>query len=309
MRIVFPDYPISVKMSNSRRAKYFELGQTLPKKYHTNDFTYKKKPGSSNPAKLLYNLVDKSFVVKNSKVVNEPRYQSLSYNKISTQLKVPVLIKLKEWMKDYMPSTLGMTGPLRVQAIVYDWPVPLNKDLDNMHIWTKAFLDLLKQRGLIIDDSKQHITMAGGFRFIPISHHADRKLVFDIEPETSSLLVNHLMYNLGPKQVTRSNASSHDDKYNVISSIENELGHIECRKNNIYVNFGKTKVIRAHAERIFNQLFVHCVNNNKGCLVDETFYRIHSDRINNLLLRKGVPVAIKVDGNIVKQSVQDGKLQ
>jgi hypothetical protein len=293
MRIVFPDYPVKVKMSNSRRAKYFEEGQDVPRKYQTDEYTYKKG--------RLFDLIDKSFVIKNARFVDEPRYQSLSYNKISTQLKVPVLIKLKEWMTTFMPTTLGMTGPLRVTATVYDWPVPLNKDLDNMHIYYKAFLDLLKQRGMIVDDSKQHITMAGGFRFIPILHESDRKLVFDIEPETSELLVNHLMFNMTPKQVTRTSAVVHDDKYELFNTDSEEPGHIVPLRDSIAMNFGKTKIIKANAERMFRQTFDWCVNHNRGCLVSENFYRIHADRIQKLLLDKGIPVSIKIDNHGVNQ--------
>jgi hypothetical protein len=289
MRIVFPDYPVKVKMSNSRRAKYFEESDSIPKKYQDDHFRFKKGK--------LYNSETKEFILKNSGVVDKPRYQSLSYNKISSRLKVPVLIKLKDWMADYMPTSLNMDSPLKVKATVYDWPIPLNKDLDNMHIYYKAFLDLLKQRGMIIDDSKQHITMAGGFRFIPISDQKDRKLVFEIEEEDSELLKNHLMYNLEPKKASRTNASSHDDKFELLNSNNEEPGQIVARDGKIYMNFGKTKIIKANADRMFKQTFDHCVNNNKGCLVSETFYRVHNDRIQKGLLDKGIPVAIKINRN------------
>ena len=283
-RIVFPDYPTKLQTSKTRRKKYFMDGDAIPKKYQGDNFVFKKGK--------LYDSQAKEFIVKNAQFVNKPRYQHLSYNKISTPMKVPVLIKLKEWMSMYMPSTLDIKGPLAVSAVVYDWPIPLNKDLDNMHIYYKAFLDLLKDRGMIIDDSKQYISRAGGFRFIPITASSDRKLVFDIEPETSELLTTHMMYNLEPKEAER---VSHTEfkHFRLETSEEPEPGTFGIDDNVLLCNFGKTKVIKANADKIFRNLFSYALNYNTPIVVGEEFYRIHADRINRFLLFGGIQVYIK----------------
>ncbi len=292
MTIVFPDYPIKVQMSKSRRKKWFEEGYSIPRKYQDDQFNFKHRPGRKDYPKCLYNSETKEFVIKNERFVDMPRYQSLSYNKISTKLKIPVLIKLKEWMSDFIPRTLNLRGPIKVQAIVYDWPIPLNKDLDNMHIYYKAFLDLLKQRGLIKDDSKRFITMSGGFRFIPITNQADRKLVFHLTEDDNPDIMNHVMFNLTPKEVIRGSETG----YELYQSSLSEPGELLVihQTQRMTMNFGKTKIIRANADKLFRRVFDICVNFNTHCWVDETFYRVHADRIQKFLLNAGVQVYIKL---------------
>jgi Holliday junction resolvase RusA-like endonuclease len=289
-KIVFPDYPTKLPMTQGRRKIYFTKSDKLPKRLQTEDYIFKKE--------RLYNAQTKEFVIKNERFVDVPRMQSLSYNKISTRLKIPVLIKLKDWMKPFMPAEIGFDGPYRVQAIVYDWAQPMHKDLDNMHIYYKAFLDLLKQRGMIKDDSKRYITEAGGFKFQPIAHKDDRKLVFIITKDIRPEITNHVMYNLQPKSVKRGtplgvglNVSERVEPGKVeVQSIES-IGGID---HILQVNFGKTKVIKPNADKIFRNVFDYCVNNNTCVTVMEDFYRIHADRIERFLLSQGVQVIIKV---------------
>lgn len=298
MTIVFPDYPTKLQVTNGRRKVYFEEGSKIPRKYTDDHFIFKHRPSRKEHPKCLYNSETKEFLVKNEKFVDVPRYQSLSYNKISTKLKIPVLIMLKNWMSDYIPRSLNLSsGPINVFATVYDWPIPLNKDLDNMHIYYKAFLDLLKQRGLIKDDSKLHITMSGGFRFIPISNKNDRKLVFTLIEDGLNTVNNHRMYNLEPKEVLRRKAPKGFE----LSVNENALpgklfsymGDDGSVGNKLSMNFGKTKIIRTNADKLFREVFNMCINYNMDCWVTSEFYRIHGDRIYKFLLNKGIQVYIK----------------
>jgi len=293
MTIVFPDYPTKVQMTEGRRKKYFEEGEKIPKKYQDDHFTFRHRPSRKDFPKCLYNSEIREFVVKNEKFVDVPRYQSLSYNKISTRLKVPVLIKLKEWMSDYIPRSLGIYGsPITVKAFVYDWPIPLNKDLDNMHIYYKAFLDLLTQRGLIKGDSKLHISQSGGFRFIPINNALDRKLVFELELDLDPKISRHVMYNLTQKEVIRGGRKGYELVQSQ-ASIAGELAVIHATRRAL-MNFGKTKIIRPNADKLFRQVFDMCVNHNTSCWVSEEFYRVHVDRIQRFLLNAGIQVYINV---------------
>lgn len=278
-------------MTEGRRKKYFEEGEKIPKKYQDDHFTFRHRPSRKDFPKCLYNSEIKEYVIKNESFIDKPRYQSLSYNKISTRLKVPVLIKLKEWMSDYIPRSLNLEGPILIKALVYDWPIPLNKDLDNMHIYFKAFQDLLKQRGLIKDDSKLHITMSGGFRYIPISNQADRKLVFVMVEDTLPSITNHVMYNLTQKEVIRGGYKG----YELVQSNTSMVGSLAIihATRRALMNFGKTKIIRTEADKLFRQVFNMCVNFNTPCYVDEEFYRIHADRIYKFLLNPGIQVYIK----------------
>jgi len=289
-KIVFPDYPTKLPMTRGRRKIYFTESDKLPKRLQTEDYIFKKE--------RLYNAQTKEFVIKNDKFVDVPRQQSLSYNKISTRLKIPVLIKLKDWMKPFMPAEINFDGPYRVQAIVYDWAQPMHKDLDNMHIYYKAFLDLLKQRGMIKDDSKRYITEAGGFRFQPIAHKDDRKLVFEITKDERPVITNHVMYNLHPKSVKRGfpmGAGLHTSERVEPGKMEvADVALMPGLETMLLANFGKTKIIKPNADRIFRQVFDYCVNNNTCVTVTEDFYRIHADRIERFLLSQGVQVIIKV---------------
>jgi len=293
VKIVLPNYPVKIAMSKGRRKKYFTKDDRLPKKYQSKQYEFKVKLGVSR----LYDTVEKSYVVKNEKFIDIPRYQSLSYNKISTRLKIPVLIKLKEWMADYMPRSLNMDGPLRVTAHVYDWAVPMHKDLDNMHIYYKAFLDLMKQRGMIKDDSKRYITEAGGFIFIPITDKDNRRLEFHIQQDTREIIKTSLMYNLLPKTVIRGKSTG----VGLVESATEEPGKLLVQTTQmtglshmLLMNFGKTKIIKANADKLFRAVYEHCLNYSTCCTVNKEFYRIHSDRIRRFLLDMGIQVIIKV---------------
>jgi hypothetical protein len=283
IKIILPDYPTKLQMTKGRRKKYFEEGKPFPKKYHGDGFEFKKG--------RLYDKVEKDFVIKNARFVDEPRYQPLSYNKISTKLKGPVLAKLKEWMSDFIPSSLNIQTPIHVSALVYDLPVPLNKDLDNMHIYFKAFLDLLKDRGLIKDDSKQFVTQAGGFRFKPVNNVAERRMVFFIETEPDESVRSQMMYNLHPKVVSR---SRNPQGIPLMESKRPEPGSVLMFDDHLFVNFGKTKVIKDKADKAFRELFNIAVNSNKAIYVSEEFYKLHAVRIERFLLKEGVPVGIKI---------------
>ena len=202
-------------------------------------------------------------------------------------------------MNTYMPKELGLKGPYRISARVYDMPIPLNKDLDNMHIYYKAFLDLLQDRGMIISDNKMHVTQAGGFRYTPINSISERKLVFTIERETSELISQQLMYNLEPKEVVRVSEDQIKTigfEYVYLSSSKGASpGEIRYDVDHKLVdaNFGKTKVLKGYAEKIFKSMFRFAINYNKHIIVSEEFYRIHAERIKIHFLDKGVPVYIK----------------
>ena len=280
MKIVFPDYPTKIAMTKGRRKKFYHPGDPIPLKYRNDKYVFKKN-------KLIEVSTGKP-VIRNAGVINKPRYQSLSYNKISTQLKIPVLIKLKEWMDLYMPASITEKLPLRIRAYVYDWPIPLEKDLDNMHIYYKAFLDLMKQRGMIPGDSKRYISEAGGFTFIPIYHEQDRKLVFDIKHDDRAEIAQSLMYNLKPRKVLRGNGTG----ILLVESKDTPPGELVPNNEVLLMNMGKTKVIKRHADKLFRAVFDYCLNHNTPCTVGKEFYRDHSDRIQKFLLDRGIPVYI-----------------
>ncbi len=282
IKIVFPDYPVRVQMSKSRRKKYYMLDEDKPKKYSEGRYMYKDRK--------LYDIVTKEFLVRNAGSLDKPRFLPLSYNKISTRQKVPALIKLKEYMKEHIPDDLVIPLPMMLDCTVYDFVIPIHKDLDNMHIYTKAFLDLLVNMGFIPDDSKQYVTQAGGFRYTPVAYKFERKLVFSIKQDFRKNIVEHLMYNIRPREVSRNGKNG----FHIKSTNESIPGEISIKDDQILCNFGSIKIVKVYANKIFKQIYYHCMNHNSGCWVNQDFYRIHTDRIQKELLQKGVPVSINI---------------
>ena len=161
-----------------------------------------------------------------------------------------------------------------------------------MHIYYKAFLDLMKQRGMIKDDSKRFISEAGGFIFVPIKYQDDRKLVFEIEQDDRPAIINHVMYNLEPKEVMRLD-NAENFGIGLARSGESEPGVLTPQDGKLLMNFGKTKIIKSNADKLFRAAFDYCVNNDTGCWVEKDFYRVHADRIQRFLLDAGIHVTIK----------------
>jgi len=291
-KIIFPNYITKVKITEGRRPRYFlESDDKLPKKYQIERYFFKKG--------RLYDSMTNKPVYKNASMVSEPRYASLSYNKIGSRQRITILVKLKEWMREFMPNKITVPQPWMIDCTVYDFAMPLEKDLDNMHIYYKAFLDLLKGMGFTKDDSKRFITQAGGFRFTPVVFASDRQLVFSIKQDLREVVKKSLMFNLEPKEVERNGKRG----CRIISGFQNLSGDkIETgsymfdhpRGETVICNFGKTKIISTAVTSCLKKLFALAVNSNVGYWVDPEFYRIHADKIQRELLDKGIPVRINV---------------
>lgn len=304
IKIVFPDYPTRVQMTEGRRAVYYGFKDVVPKKYQDNIRRYYFKAGK------LWDNEERKWIVKNALSLDKPRFLPLSYNKISTRQKVPVLIKLKEYMREYIPKTLNILTPCMIDCTVYDQPIPLHKDLDNMHIYYKAFLDLLVDMGHLKDDSKQFVTQAGGFRFTPVQRTSERQLVFSLKMDMRYSITEHMMFNMSPKKLVRSKRKQGI----VIESgkitktgykiVPGEWSFDAPMGETLLLNFGTTKVSSNHADKLFRAMFAFCINNNTPCSVNEEFYRVHKARIQRFLLNEGVQVILTINDG----QTNDGEL-
>lgn len=303
LKIVFPDYPTKVRMTEGRRPVYYGIKDVIPLKYRNQWYYFR--------AGKLWDSVNKEWIVKNKQSLDKPRYLPLSYNKIGTRQKVPVLIKLKEYMKPFIPKTLNILTPCMIDCTVYDQPIPLHKDLDNMHIYYKAFLDLLVDMGHLKDDSKQFVTQAGGFRYVPVAKTSERQLIFSLKMDMRHSIREHVMYNMSPKKLVRSKRKQGIGIESGKTTLTGwkippgEWSFDAPMGETLLLNFGTTKVTSTHADKLFRAMFAFCINNNTPCSVNEEFYRVHKARIQKFLLNEGVQVILTIkDG----QQINDGEL-
>ena len=279
-KIIFPQFPTKVQTTKGRRKVYYKQGETIPLKYRNQYYRFKDN--------RLWSSITEDYVVKNAKSVDKPRYQPLSYNKVGTRQKMTVLKLLKEYMIKYLPKKAFKT-PVMIECDVYDMPLPLTKDLDNMHIYYKAFLDLLTEQKLLKDDSKQFVTQAGGFTYYPVGTIKERKLVFKLTEDVREEINSHMMYQKEEPVLTTAHKS-----FGFYFQEDNSLpaGEIVVSEGKkVRACFGKKIATKENKRRIFRALYEACMNtNNKLCMKSVTYEKFKPEV--EWLLSQKVPVTI-----------------
>jgi hypothetical protein len=70
----FPNYPLEIVLSEKRRKSYFKEEDKLPKVYQDqSQYIWKERKSGKKTETVLYDRLNKEFVVKNSKTVDTPR--------------------------------------------------------------------------------------------------------------------------------------------------------------------------------------------------------------------------------------------
>ena len=277
--VVFPEFPTKVQTTKGRRKQYYKQGEMLPAKYRNSRYIYRDDK--------IWDTITQEHIVKNAKSVDKPRFQPLSYNKVGTRQKMTVLKLLKEYMIKYIPKEPFKT-PVMIDCHVYDMPLPLTKDLDNMHIYYKAFLDLLTEQGLLEDDSKMFVTQAGGFTFYPVGTLKERKLVFQMVEDGRELITSHNMYQKSDPVLTMSHKS-----FGFMLTEDQSLtaGEIVVSGKVVKACFGKKSATKENKKRIFRALYEACMNtNSKLCMKAQTYEKFKPEV--EWLLSERIPVTI-----------------
>jgi hypothetical protein len=177
--IEMPNYITQVKMSNSRRPKYFSKTDKIPKKYQA--YGYDSKGRLCGP--------DGQPIVKNSKSVNNPRYKRINGQDFYSGLSTPIIrVKIVNAIKDfYRPFLEHMpkikTFPIQIECKLYDVPGKCDWDLDNKWIYCKVFQDLLVNMGKIPDDNIRYVSRSASIEFHAVENEEDKKLVFIIKQD------------------------------------------------------------------------------------------------------------------------------
>ena len=189
LTIEVPEYITHVELSKTRKARYYRKGQKLPKKYSK----FKKYD-------LKGRLLGESGVpiVANAGVVNKPRElkingQSLYSGNMNPMVRSKVVSMIKNFFEPFT-KVAPVSFPVRIEADLYCPIASKNWDLDNQWIYHKCFLDSLVKNGVLPDDNIMFVTQAPGFRYFPVDHKEERKLVYRLIPEDRPEILEHGAY-------------------------------------------------------------------------------------------------------------------
>lgn len=140
-----------IKLSNTRRAKYYKKGSLIPKKYK--GFLFNKK------SQLIDN--EGVAIVKNKLSIGKPKFWRITFQDFySGNVHHSTRVKMKNQIIPYL--ILEFTKHEKVSKfpirVVLTFLTNNNSDLDNESlIWVKLILDALKLT-LIPEDDKKYVT-------------------------------------------------------------------------------------------------------------------------------------------------------
>lgn len=204
--VTIPEYIRRVKLSEARRAKYYELGKKPPKakKYHDKKkYEYREIKGFGK-RRFLVDKETGDRVIANPRAAGTPNYIVINGQKIyNGEVSGPFRNKLMKAIKKEMSKYTDTLKPIK------DFPIRINLEIhdviqeDGSSYWDvdnrswpyiKAFQDCLTgDRGnckkIIEDDHCVYVTQPPVPLFIPVGNSKDRKLVFKITKETDDRIL------------------------------------------------------------------------------------------------------------------------
>lgn len=208
---IMPEYIRRVKLSESRRTKYYELGKKIPKsaKYRDNSkYKYQEIKGYAK-RRFLVDIATGERVIANPRAAGTPNWVVINGQKIyNGEVAGPIRNKMMKEIKAFMAPFIAKLDPIK------DFPIRINMEIhdvikeDGYSLWDvdnrawpyiKAFQDCLTgDRGnckmVITDDNCMYITQPPVPLFIPVSDSKDRKLVFTITKETDKRVLTQKDY-------------------------------------------------------------------------------------------------------------------
>lgn len=212
--ITMNNYLRKIKLADSRRVKYFEVGDAFPNKYRSGilngNLQYRER--TKKKPLCLFDTVTKEFVLKNPKVAGTERWEMINgqkiYNagyhpivraKIMEQIHTFIKEQLSLYNKDLISHSIsnlpedkalltehGISYPLYIECEVHDLikdPISKNQKWDvfnRTYPFCKAFEDVLQELGIIEDDSVEFVRCPSHPFFFPIGDGEIPKLVFNI---------------------------------------------------------------------------------------------------------------------------------
>jgi len=327
--INFHQFPEEIKLSEERRAKYFDQKDELPLKYMLDrgsslDPRYIWK--TKNTKTCLYDTASKDWVVKNSRAVGTPKYVSIAGNDIMRMFEHTrnrIVNTLKDYFLEGIGTPIGLDDkgkkiyepgyditrwPVNIYMEIHTFPHYMNWDLDNLWIYNKCFQDAMKECGMIPDDNIQYITSSAAPRFIPVSREEDRLMKFVISAETDQRILGYILYwSIGKKfkLVWPPDYKSVDGNFgDILISTDYHVGKpgdimIEPKKTALgylgWINIGTNKLVQVSKalERIRHQCYqLNCVP-----VFTKDDYMLISAAISHVFMNKGIPVKVLEHGS------------
>lgn len=193
------DYPTEIKVSDAQRARYWEKGDELPKKYSdTSKYDW-------NTDGVLEDLSTSEKVIKNIKSVGKPRMLTINAQRIYVGIHHSVRSRIvnelheifnKEF-KAQLPAKIKLDGTNKILIGLHfhDTYTPKLPDLDNLaNLFVKCGIDCLttvnnpnQMKGLsithklgILPDDKMIFIPHIMYEFTHVDKKEDRKLDFNI---------------------------------------------------------------------------------------------------------------------------------
>ena len=216
--VEIPLYIRHVKLSDSRKPEYYELGKKVkvPKKYlDKSKYDYKPWTYAKGVKMQLTDLGTKRRVIKNSKSLDKPRWKVINGQDIYDQTIVKesrnkILQAIKEFFVPFVEEQMEPLDisdlPIRIECEVFHpYESEGNKmpwDMDN-HFWLyqKAFQDVLqgnrdKQKNprctvMIPEDNTLCISKPPSPLHIPVDTVEERKIIFRILKEDDPRILNY----------------------------------------------------------------------------------------------------------------------
>ncbi len=194
--IEMPHYPRRIKLSDSRRAKYFSVGDAIPKKYNqgllSGALQYRERV--KGKAGCLFDTVTKEFVIKNARVAGTERWEVINGQKIYNAgyhpvTRAKIMDEIHEFYSLFLSALTPITTfPLYIECEIHDYaidPISRNKPFDAFNRgfpYCKAFEDVLVKYHVIPDDTTQYVVCPSHPIFFPLAHDENLvpKLIFKI---------------------------------------------------------------------------------------------------------------------------------
>lgn len=191
LKIEIPQYITHVRLSKSRRAKYYTVNmrRKLPKKYKNANYGYNSKG-------VLINLLTKEPVIANPKTVGTPREKKINGQEIYSGNVPPtirsiIVREMKQFYKQFIPSTHKIREKCKIKLEIFNAIGVGNQDLDNMSwIILKVVQDVLVEKQVLPEDNILVVDNLE-IQFHPIDSEENRKLVITV---SLSELNNELIY-------------------------------------------------------------------------------------------------------------------
>ena len=307
--VKIPQYITQVKLSDKRRAIYYYRNSRIPAKYQNDRYIFKVKKYTGGSKDVLYDTLDKIFVIKNATSVGTPRFITIGgnilYAGLNEYTRAKIVTEIKNDFTRFIQQLEPITKfPIQIDAQIHRPPDTGNWDIDNLWIYIKTFQDLLIDNNIIPDDSVRYITKAPSFEYYPVSEYTDRMIVFILRTDMRAI-TNHILFATKPVPIIEIKGQYKSDTPVIYLSVgEQKAGQLEFIKTSLHyranIGIGRKKLL-------YNDLIATLIKVKQRAIQYNTTVVINKDmgteypnynedvvrsRIQKYLSNQGIPVII-----------------